>query len=73
MTLITAGSFMGALSPILRMDRNSVKDLIQVRVHIEGAVASLAAERMTAQGVQELESLLAPQLFLILISKFQGE
>lgn len=55
---ITPSSFMKSLSPALLMDKVSAKELLEARVYIEGAVASLGAKKATKEDIEELKKVL---------------
>jgi DNA-binding FadR family transcriptional regulator len=49
---------MESLSPALMMNKSSAIELLDARLYIEGAVASLAARKATKEDIQGLRSLL---------------
>ena len=55
---ITPSSFMTSLSPALLMDKSSAEELLDARLYIEGAVASLAAKRAKGEEIRELGKIL---------------
>lgn len=55
---VTPSSFMESLSPALMMNKSSAIELLDARLYIEGAVASLAARKATKEDIQGLRSLL---------------
>jgi GntR family transcriptional repressor for pyruvate dehydrogenase complex len=55
---VTPSSFMESLSPALMMNKSSAMELLDARLYIEGAVASLAARKATREDIQGLRSLL---------------
>jgi GntR family transcriptional repressor for pyruvate dehydrogenase complex len=55
---ISPASFMTSLSPALLMNKSSAEELLDARLYIEGAVASLAAKKATGEEIRELEKIL---------------
>lgn len=55
---VTPSSFMQSLSPALIMDKASPRELLDARLWIEGAVASLAAKKATQENIRELGRIL---------------
>lgn len=55
---VTPSSFMKSLAPALLMDKSSAKELLDARIYIEGAVASLAAKMATKGDIDELRKAL---------------
>jgi len=55
---VTPSAFMKSLAPALLMDKSSAKELLDARIYIEGAVASLAAKKATKEDVDELRKAL---------------
>ena len=55
---INAADFMNPLSSFLVMDQKSALELLDARFHVEGAVASLAAEHAGQDDLQKMEQVL---------------
>jgi len=55
---VTPSTFIQSLSPALIMDKASTRELLDARLWIEGAVASLAAKKATQKDIQELRRIL---------------